>query len=163
MIRSSDMSIDAAAAGSGASSGTAPTPPDARPDAGRRAVRALLAVLVWAVAVSPALLGWQQCGFARMLHRPCPGCGMTRAVQLLLLGDWRASLHMHPLAVPMLFAGGAFALSTVWTTYARGAPMIHDSRFGRVAIGVLAVTYVASMVLWVLRWAGYFGGPVAVY
>ena len=163
MIRSSDMSIDAAVAGSGASSGTAPAPPDARPDAGRRAVRALLMALVWAVAVSPALLGWQQCGFARMFHRPCPGCGMTRAVQLLLLGDWRASLHMHPLAVPMLFAGGAFALSTVWTTYARGAPMIHESRFGRVAIGMLAVTYVASMVLWVLRWAGYFGGPVAVY
>ena len=153
------MPLAASVAGSGAASGSPTAPLDTR----RRTVRALLAVLVWALAVSPALLGWQQCGFAKMLHRPCPGCGMTRAVQLLLLGDWRASLHMHPLAVPMLLAGATFALSTVWTTYARGAPLIHESRFGRVAIAALGIAYVAGLALWVLRWAGYFGGPVAVY
>jgi ABC-type glycerol-3-phosphate transport system permease component len=87
---------------------------------------------------------------------------MTRAVDLMLLGQGRASLHMHPLAVPMLLAGGAFALSTVWTTYVFGLPLVHRSRLGRAALGALAVVYVASFVLWGLRFAGWFGGPVPV-
>lgn len=155
------MSLDVAMPAARSGAATAPAP--ATLPVERRALRALLAILAWALAVTPALFGWQQCSFVRMFHRPCPGCGMTRAVELLLRGDWRGSLHMHPLAVPMLLAGGLFALSTVWTTYDRGAPLIHESRLGRIAIGALAVTYVASIALWALRWAGYFGGPVVVW
>jgi hypothetical protein len=125
--------------------------------------RALLAVVLWAVAVLPASLRVQRCSFAKLFHRPCPGCGMTRAIDLLLLGDWRASLHMHPLAVPMVVAGGGFALSTVWTTFRHGMPLVHKSTFGRVALAALAVTYVATFVLWILRCFGDFGGPVPVF
>jgi hypothetical protein len=105
----------------------------------------------------------QRCTFAKMFHRPCPGCGMTRAIDLLLIGEWRASLHMHPLAVPMALAGGAFALSTVWTTFLFGVPLVHKSVLGRAAIGALALSYVASFVFWILRWCGYFGGPVPIF
>ena len=125
--------------------------------------RAALAALVWLAAALPAALRWQQCGFARMFHMPCPGCGMTRAVTLLLAGDWRGSLHMHPLALPVIAAGAAFALATVWTTYVYGWPMVHKSRLGRAALVALAVAYAASILLWILRWLGYFGGPVSVY
>ncbi len=125
--------------------------------------RAALAALVWVLAALPAALRWQQCGFARMFHIPCPGCGMTRAVTLLLAGDWRGSLHMHPLALPVIAAGATFALATVWTTYVHGWPMVHKSRLGRVALVALAVAYAASIVLWGLRWLGCFGGPVSVY
>lgn len=131
-------------------------------DARTRARRALLAIGAWTVAVAPAALSIQRCTIARVFHRPCPGCGMTRAMQLLLLGDWRASIAMHPLAVPMLVAGGAFAASTVWATYVYGLPLVHKSRLGRISIGLLAVTYAACIVLWALRWMGYFGGPVPV-
>jgi len=125
--------------------------------------RAALAALVWAAAALPAALRWQQCGFARMFHIPCPGCGMTRAVMLLMAGDWRGSLHMHPLALPVLAAGATFALATVWTTYVHGWPMVHKSRLGRASLVGLGVAYAASIILWALRWLGLFGGPVSVY
>ena len=127
-----------------------------------RVFRALLAVALWGAAVLPALLGAQRCTFAKVFHRPCPGCGMTRAVDLLLLGDGRASLQMHPLAIPMLIAGGAFALSTVWTTFVFGYPLVHKSVFGKLALGLLAATYAACFGLWILRSLGCFGGPVPV-
>ena len=140
----------------------AASPPPRPLDGRARFFRALLAVGLWGLAILPTLVGAQRCTFARAFHRPCPGCGMTRAIDLLLVGQWRASLHMHPLAVPMLLAGGAFALSTVWTTWRFGLPLVHKSVLGRVALGALAVVYVASFMLWGLRWAGYFGGPVPV-
>ena len=129
--------------------------------------RAALAALLWVAAAGLAYLSaalrWQQCGFARVFHIPCPGCGMTRAVKLLLAGDWRGSLHMHPLALPVIAAGATFALATVWTTYVYGWPMVHKSRLGRAALVGLGVVYAASIVLWGLRWLGCFGGPVSVY
>ena len=125
--------------------------------------RAALAALVWVAAALPAALRWQQCGFARMFHIPCPGCGMTRAVTLLVEGDWRGSLHMHPLALPVLAAGATFALATVWTTYVYGWPLVHKSRLGRASLVGLGVAYAASIILWALRWLGLFGGPVSVY
>jgi hypothetical protein len=128
-----------------------------------QARRAALAALVWVAAALPAALRLQQCGFARMFHVPCPGCGMTRAVTLLLGGDWRGSLHMHPLALPVIAAGATFALATVWTTYVYGWPMVHKSRLGRASLVGLGVAYAASIVLWGMRWLGWFGGPVSVY
>jgi len=53
-------------------------------------------LLLWGWPCCPRLPR-ATCTFAKLLHRPCP-LRMTRAIELLLLGDWRASLHMHPLA-----------------------------------------------------------------
>jgi hypothetical protein len=131
-------------------------------DRRKRLLRALAAIGIWALAAGPTLLRAPRCTFALLFHRPCPGCGMTRAAHLLLAGDWRASLAMHPLMVPMVVAGGLFAASTVWTTFVFGLPLVHKSVLGRVALGALALVYVATLVLWGLRWAGYFGGPVPV-
>jgi hypothetical protein len=132
------------------------------PDRRSRFNRAMLALVLWGLAALPAALRVQRCSFAKLFHRPCPGCGMTRAVELLLLGDWRASLHMHLLAVPMLVSGGTFVLSTVWATFLFGTPLVHKSLFGRLALALLALTYLATFVLWIVRWFGFFGGPVPV-
>ncbi len=37
-----------------------------------------------------------------MLHIDCPGCGMQRSFVLMLQGNWRSSLAMHPAMIPML-------------------------------------------------------------
>lgn len=135
------------------------------PDARRRLARAGLVAALWALTGGSAIFGvfgGQRCTIARVFHRPCPGCGMTRAALLLLHGDWRASLHMHPLTVPLIAAFGVFAASTVWTTATYGYPLVHKSAVGRGSIAALVVVYVASIVLWGLRWFGFFGGPVPV-
>jgi hypothetical protein len=135
-----------------------------RAPAARRAIRAALVAAVWAVALLPAAFGWQRCTVAVLLHHPCPGCGMTRAMRLLLAGNVAESLRMHPFAVPVLGVWLLFMASTVHATWAVGTPLtFYKGRFGRVALGVLVAVYVATFVLWVLRWFGYFGGPVPVY
>jgi hypothetical protein len=129
----------------------------------RRRMRAALVAAVWAVSALPVALGWQRCAVATLFHRPCPGCGMTRAIHLMQHGEIAASLRMQPLALPALVVGGLLMASTVWTTLALGSPfVIHKSRFGRVAIACAAVVYTLAFVLWGLRWFGWFGGPVPV-
>ena len=118
---------------------------------------------LWALAVAPALLGLQQCVFARLLHIPCPGCGLTRAMHLLLEGRIDASLRMHPLAIPLVAAVAALALSTVTAALTRGSPFdLTRTVHGRAALVFLALAYGASLGLWVLRFCGAFGGPVPV-
>jgi hypothetical protein len=128
-----------------------------------RVSRAALVALAWAVSALPTALGIQQCAIATLFHVPCPGCGMTRALRLLGAGEASASLRMHPLAIPVLGAGVLLILATIWTTLVTGTPLlIHRSRFGRAVIGVAVLVYALAAVLWVLRWRGYFGGPVPV-
>ncbi len=133
------------------------------PTLARRMSRAAMVAVAWALSVLPVALGWQRCALATLCHRPCPGCGMTRAIKLLAAGRVGASLRMHPLAVPVLFAGTLLVLSTVWTTLAVGSPIrFHRSRLGQGAIGAAFVVYAAALVLWILRFFGHFGGPVPV-
>jgi hypothetical protein len=132
-------------------------------DPRRRALRALGVAAVWAVAMLPALLGWQRCTVALLLHHPCPGCGMTRAMRLLLAGHVEASLRMHPFAVPVLGVWLLFMASTVYSAWSAGTPLtFYRDRFGRITLAILVVVYCATFVLWLLRWFGYFGGPVPV-
>jgi Protein of unknown function (DUF2752) len=55
-----------------------------------------LAVLhVWHPSNDPAMV---LCLSRRLLHLPCPACGMTRAFALLAKGEWSAAVTLHPLA-----------------------------------------------------------------
>lgn len=47
---------------------------------------------------------------------PCPGCGMTRAVFYLLVGNVRESIAMHPMALPIV----GIALYFLWNRYIIG-------------------------------------------
>jgi hypothetical protein len=133
------------------------------PPASRRTARAAIVAAAWALSLLPVALGWQRCALATICHLPCPGCGMTRAIKLLAAGKAGASLRLHPLAVPVLFAGVLLVVSTVWATLSTGSPMrLHRSRLGQAAIGAAVVVYVAALALWVLRFFGCFGGPVPV-
>lgn len=59
--------------------------------------------------VSLNLPGWG-CPFFRVTGIPCPGCGLTRAVILLLKGDLQASLRFHAFAPIVLLTAVALIL-----------------------------------------------------
>jgi hypothetical protein len=88
---------------------------------------------------------------------------MTRAIRLLQVGDFAGSVRMHPLAGPVLLAGGLALLSMVQTTLATGSPLeFYERPTGRAALVLVAVAYAAAIGLWGMRWLGLFGGPVPV-
>ena len=128
-----------------------------------RTARAACLAAGWLFAAAPAAMGWQRCAFAMLFHRPCPGCGMTRAVRLLQSGQVEASLRMHPLAVPVLVTAVMLALSTVLSTFTEGTPYsFYRSPLGRASLALAAVVHVAAVALWLARALGFFGGPVPV-
>jgi hypothetical protein len=72
---------------------------------------ALLLVGMATLQVSLAALelpGWP-CPVKTMLGIPCPGCGLTAAMVLLLHGEWRAALSIHAFAPVFLLGIGIMA------------------------------------------------------
>jgi pimeloyl-ACP methyl ester carboxylesterase len=63
--------------------------------AGLAGVAGLAVLHLWTPSNDPATAF---CLSRRLLHLPCPGCGMTRAFALLAKGSWRAAVTLHPLA-----------------------------------------------------------------
>jgi len=55
------------------------------------------------VLISTGLQGWQ-CPIHSTLGIPCPGCGLSTAVALLIKGDWQRAIHTHAFAPVFLFA-----------------------------------------------------------
>jgi len=55
------------------------------------------------VSISVGLRGWQ-CPIHSTLGIPCPGCGLTTAMTLLIKGDWQNAIHTHAFAPVFLFA-----------------------------------------------------------
>jgi hypothetical protein len=102
------------------------------------------------------------CPLAVVLHIPCPGCGMGRATRALLQGDVTQALRMHPLCFVVL----------PWLAWAVGVPLARyvlsgvpwdpaspaPKWFERSAVALL----VLLIGVWIARFAGAFGGPVAV-
>ncbi len=140
-------------------------PAAATPDRpGRSPVRmAALVTFVWAIAALPFVTGVVQCPSARLLHVPCPGCGMTRALHLLVEGQVGASLSMHALAVPTLVSQAIFAVATIASTLKYGVPwLVVRPRWGRAAIAFVAIVMILDILFWIARALGAFGGPVPV-
>jgi Protein of unknown function (DUF2752) len=52
------------------------------------------------------------CLSRRVLHLPCPFCGLTRATARLVQGDWRGALAYHPL-VPLV----ALQIAAGWAVW----------------------------------------------
>jgi hypothetical protein len=71
---------------------------------------AVLAVL-WSVTL-PAEPRLRLCGFYWLTGRPCPLCGLTRAVFALAKGHWAEALHFNALS-PI---GFMMLLSLFWTS-----------------------------------------------
>jgi len=102
-----------------------------------------LAVLhVWVPSGDPS---GAICLSRRLLHIPCPGCGMTRAFAHLAKGEWGAALVLHPLA-PIV------ALEMVLGWIAWGAAIFQRPLRLPVRIETLLVANVAALcALWLGR------------
>jgi len=102
-----------------------------------------LAVLhVWVPSGDPS---GAICLSRRLLHIPCPGCGMTRAFAHLAKGEWMAALVLHPLA-PIV------ALEMVLGWIAWGAAIFQRPLRLPVRIETLLVANVAALcALWLGR------------
>ena len=116
------------------------------------------------------LLDLPVCPSAALLGIPCPGCGLTRATVAMLHGDFGAALRFHPLA-PILAPGYIGLLAAIITSYVRGptlapagpgAPRPRSILMSRAVTRGAWVLVILVFTVWVLRFFGWFGGPVPV-
>jgi Protein of unknown function (DUF2752) len=108
-------------------------------------------LLMVLIAGGLAALPFPTCGMRVVLGIPCPGCGMTRAVLAAARLDWAASMRWHPLALPLLVVAGAMAVL---------AFVVGDVAWRRLLVAVTTTASMTMLLVWALRFAGLFGGPV---
>lgn len=95
------------------------------------------------------LTAWQ-CPLKSTLGVVCPGCGLTRAMVLLIKGHWQAAVNLHAFAPIVLGAG--ILLAAAGTMPARFRNRIArklaviERRTGFVALIILS-----ALVYWLLR------------
>jgi Protein of unknown function (DUF2752) len=105
------------------------------------------------------------CPLAGSFGVPCPGCGLTRATLALLHGDVVAALRLHPLV--LLLSPLAIGLSAALglellrndADSERSTLLFSNTRRTSVLASYLLVL---TLGVWLLRFAGYLGGPVPV-
>ena len=117
--------------------------------AGLRRLRPALAVL--AIAAVLALIPSTTCLVRIVTGVPCPGCGITRATLAAAHLHFAEAQRFHPLSLALIattaaMVGLAFVAS--------------DAVWRRAVTVVTGVAGVALVVVWALRFAGLFGGPV---
>ena len=95
------------------------------------------------------LTAWQ-CPLKSTLGVICPGCGLTRAMVLLIQGQWQAAVNLHAFAPIVL--GAVILLATASTL-----PLRFRNRIARnLAVierrtGLVALLILSALVYWLLR------------
>jgi hypothetical protein len=70
------------------------------------------AVTIQTVLISVGLGGWQ-CPIHSTLGIPCPGCGLSTAITLLVKGDFQRAIHTHAFAPVFLLAFLIFGIVSI--------------------------------------------------
>jgi hypothetical protein len=109
-------------------------------------------------ALLVAGLPWP-CPFLAITGLPCPTCGITRAARLALHGDFAGAFRMHPLFAPILAACMALAVAELISYRRTGLwGEVLERRPVRWSLSGLALV---TLLVWLARFAGAFGGPAA--
>ena len=103
------------------------------------------------IAAALALIPYPTCLLRLAFGVPCPACGLTRAAIAAARLDLGAAEALHPLSLPLI---GAVGLTAVL------AFLAGDTAWRRWVPAVTGAAGVALVVVWALRFAGFFGGPV---
>lgn len=141
---------------------TPPLPPAPLLGKGHPAGRALRLLMVMGVLAGAVALKIPLCPFAFLTRHPCPGCGLTRASLAMFSGDFHAAAHLHPLVfivTPVI--GLAFTYNSI-SYIRRGRWFATEGLKGRWVTTGWIVLGVIMIGLWIARFFGAFGGPVAV-
>jgi hypothetical protein len=103
------------------------------------------------------------CPIALVTGVPCPACGSTRAMRALVHLDFARVVRLNPIA-PIAAVLLALVAVRVVVLLARtgDARDVGEGRLGRALVRGLTIAVVVEIVVWVLRFAGLFGGPVPV-
>lgn len=120
--------------------------------------RPACAIVVGAAAVHGSMLGlglptWQ-CPIQHTLGIPCPGCGLSRAVSALLVGDWQTSVTYHAFA-PLLLAGLLVIGLVALLPAQRRGQAIELVRRVETRTGVVALAVIGLVVYWLARLVWY--------
>lgn len=103
------------------------------------------------IAALLALLPFPTCLLRLAVGLPCPACGLTRATLAAARLDVAAAVRFHPLAPALVLLTAAMVVL---------AFILGDAAWRRLVTIVMGAAGVALVVVWALRLAGLFGGPV---
>ncbi len=117
----------------------------------------LVALIVRFVRLSssPLLASIVLCPFRRLTGLPCPGCGMTRALNALAHGQWVRALSLHPLSP--IVAIGILAMGISALTGSLLPPQAQRSRWNMRDACALMTPWILRLMLalalgtWVFR------------
>ncbi len=124
--------------------------------------RAFNVAIVAAAFVLMYLLRVPICPFAIITRHPCPGCGLTRAGFSLLQGDLHEALHLHPLVIPIVPIVALVMLHGTYN-YVRWGRWYTFAFVRNRMITIGSIVLMGAMIaVWIARFLGAFGGPVAV-
>ena len=95
------------------------------------------------------LPGWQ-CPLLYTLGIPCPGCGLTRAIDALLQGNWHRSWELHAFAPILMIALLILAGSVVLPPKPRTWFLAHLEAVER-RTGITTILLISLMIYWLIR------------
>lgn len=103
------------------------------------------------IAALLALVPFPTCILRLTFGIPCPACGLTRAALAAARLDLAAAQRFHPLSVALIAATAVTVLLAFTAS---------DALWRRAVVLVTGGAGVALVLVWALRFAGFFGGPV---
>ena len=116
-----------------------------------RGIIVLLASVTLAqVALTATGITVWQCPVRSTLGVICPGCGLTRAMVLLIQGHWQASFDLHAFAPTFLGIGIFLAIGSILPAGLRQRVAYQIANFER-HTGIVALLGLSFMVYWILR------------